>query len=226
MRSISIANALFSGTQQRLLSALLLNSHQPIYATELATHLGVRPSTLQRDLAKFTAAGILKMSRSGNRTYFQANEECPVFPDLRSLLIKTSGLVDVLHSELAPLAPKIKVAAVYGSIASGMETSASDIDLLIIGSAKMIELSPLLEQATGKLRRQINPTLYTPGEFSQKAHRSHFVQSVLGKPLLFVIGMKSDLETITGRKSRGGGANKPHRGGGASLARHRFLPRS
>jgi DNA-binding transcriptional ArsR family regulator len=199
MRKSSIANVLFSSTRQRLLSALLLNSHQPVYATELANHFGVRPSTLQRDLAKFTEAGILKMSRNGNRTYFQANEQCPVFPELRALLIKTSGLVDVLHGELAPLVSKIKVAVVYGSFASGTETSGSDIDLLIIGSVKMIELSPLLERATGKLRRQINPTLYTPGEFSQKARGSHFVQSVLGKPLLFVIGMDSDLETIPGR---------------------------
>jgi predicted nucleotidyltransferase len=199
MRSITIANALFSGTQQRLLSALLLNSHRPVYATELANHLGVRPSTLQRDLAKYTKAGILKMTRSGNRAYFQANEECPVFPELRTLLIKTAGLVDVLRDELTPLASKIKVAAVYGSIASGTETSGSDIDVLIIGSVRMIELSPLLEKATGTLRRQINPSLYSPEEFSQKARNSHFVQSVLGKPLLFVLGTSRDLETIAGR---------------------------
>jgi predicted nucleotidyltransferase len=195
MRKASIANVLFSSTRQRLLSALLLNSRQPVYATELANRFGVRPSTLQRDLAKFTQAGILKMFRSGNRAYFQANEECPVLPELRSLLIKTSGLADVLRVELAPLASKIKVAAVYGSIATGTETSGSDIDLLLIGSVKMIELVPLLEQVTGKLRRQINPTLYTPEEFSQKVRRSHFVQSVLGKPLLFVLGTNSDLET-------------------------------
>ena len=117
-------------------------------------------------------------------------------------MIKTSGLVDVLRGELAPLAANIEVAAVYGSMASGTETSGSDIDLLIIGSVKMIDLSSLLEEATGKLGRQINPTLYTPEELSQKARSSHFVQSVLGKPLLFVLGMKSDLEAITGRKSR------------------------
>jgi predicted nucleotidyltransferase len=211
MRKASIASFLFSSTRQRLLSALLLNSHQPIYATELANHLGVRPSSLQRDLARFTEAGILKMSRSGNRTYFQADEECPVFPELRALIIKTSGLVDVLDGELSPLGSKIKVAVVYGSIARGTETSGSDIDLLIIGSVKMIELSPLLEVATGKLRRQINPTLYTREEFSHKARSSHFVQAVLGKPLLFVIGMKSDLEAITGRKSRHDGTYKFHR---------------
>src|SRR5208282_4762939 len=132
-------------------------------------------------------------------------------PELRALLIKTCGLADLLRDELAPLASKIKVAAVYGSMASGTETSGSDIDLLIIGSVKMIELAPLLEQATGKLRRQISSSLYTLGEFSQKAHGSHFVQSVLGKPLLFVIGMKSDLEAITGRKPRGRRTHKPRR---------------
>jgi predicted nucleotidyltransferase len=209
MRKASISSVLFSSNRQKLLSALLLNSHQPMYAAELANHFGVRPSSLQRDLARFTAAGILKKSWSGNRTYFQANEECPVFPELRGLLIKTSGLVDVLHGELSRLASKIKVAVVYGSIASGTETSGSDIDLLIIGSVSMIELSPLLEQATRQLRRQINPTLYTLEEFTQKARRSHFVQSVLGKPLLFVIGMNGDLEAITGRKSRRSGTDKP-----------------
>jgi predicted nucleotidyltransferase len=219
MRNDSIANVLFSSTRQKLLSALLLNSHQRIYATELANHLGVRPSTLQRDLAKCTQAGILKMSRSGNRTYFQANEDCPVFPELRALLIKTCGLVDLLRGELARLSSKIKVAGVYGSMASGTETSGSDVDLLIIGSVKMIELSPLLEKATGKLRRQINPTLYSPVEFSQKARGSHFVQSVLGKPLLFVLGTRRDLEAIAGRKSPGGGTHHPGRDEGPAGGR-------
>ncbi len=106
---------------------------------------------------------------------------------------------------------QIKFDVVYGSIASGMETSGSDIDFLIIGSVKMIEMAPLLDEATRKLRRPINPTLYTCGEFSQKACNSHFVQSILGKPLLFVIGMNGDLETITGRKSHRGGTDKSHR---------------
>jgi DNA-binding transcriptional ArsR family regulator len=209
MRNISIADALFSGTRQRLLAALLLNSGEAVYAMELAKRLGVRPSTLQRDLAKLTAAGILKMTRSGNRTYFQASEECPVFPELRSLLIKTSGVVDVLRDGLASFGSKINVAAVYGSMASGTETSGSDVDLLIVGSVKMIDLSSVFEKVTGQLRRQINPSLYTPHEFQRKARGSHFVQSVLAKPLLFVVGVKRDLEAITGGKSHRRGADKP-----------------
>ena len=219
MRKSSIVSVLFSRTQQRLLSALLLKWHQPLYAAELANLCGVRPSTLQRDLAKYARAGILTMSRSGNRTYFKANEACPVFPELRALLVKTCGLLDVLHGELAPLASKIKVAAVYGSIASGTETSGSDIDLLIIGSVKMIELSPLLERAAGNLRREINPTLYTLEEFPQKARDSHFVQSVLGRPLLFVLGTSRDIDSLRARQCR-----QQHRGGRTPFSRHRSLP--
>ena len=209
MRKCSIADALFSNTQQKLLSALLLNSRERAYASELSKRFGVKPSTLQRDLARLTSAGILKMTRNGNRTYYQADEECPVFPELRSLLIKTAGVVDTLRAQLAPIASRINLAAVYGSIASGVETSRSDIDLLLIGSVKMIDLSPLLEQATSNLGRQINPSLYTSKEFSQKAHHSHFVKSLLAKTLLFVLGSKSDLETIAERKPRRVGTHEP-----------------
>jgi predicted nucleotidyltransferase len=160
--------------------------------------LGVRQSTLQRDLAKLTAAGVLKMSRNGNRAYFQADESCPIFSELRSLLLKTAGLVDVLHEQLAALGGQIRLAAVYGSVASGKETTGSDVDLLIIGTISLMDLVPLLEHATRQLRRQVNPTIYTPDEFSRKARDSRFVRTVLGKPLLFVVGDKRDLETITG----------------------------
>jgi hypothetical protein len=96
-------------------------------------------------------------------------------------------------------------------MASGTETSGSDVDLLVVGTVKMTDLVPQLEDASGTLRRQINPSLYSPGEFSKKAGVSHFIQSVLGKPLLFVKGMKGDLETITGRTPRRNRASEPSR---------------
>jgi len=209
MRKSPIASALFSRTQQRLLSALLLNSREPVYSAELARRFAVRPSTLQRDLSKLSLAGIINLSRSGNRVYYQANENCPVFPELRSLVLKTCGLVDFLHDELALFAGRIIVAAVYGSVASEMETSAGDIDLLVIGTVKMMDLVPMLERATGQLRRQVNPTIFTPDEFCQKARGSHFVRSVLGKPLQFVLGSRRDLEAITGRKPHHRGTDQP-----------------
>ena len=66
------------------------------YASELAQRLGVPSSSLQRELQDLTEAGILKTHKQGRMVYYQANRESPVFPDLRGLLLKTAGLVDVL----------------------------------------------------------------------------------------------------------------------------------
>ena len=208
MRHSSIADALFPRTRQRLLAALLLDHRKSWYAAELARQLGVQRSSLQRDLLRLAAAGVIKTARSGNRTYFQPDESCPVFAELQSLLLKTAGLADFVRQKLAAFSSQIRVAAVYGSIAAGWESSASDVDLLLIGSISLMDLVPLLQSATQELRRQINPTIYTPEAFALKAQNSHFVRSVLGKPLLFIIGTRGDLEAIAGPEANRAGAGR------------------
>jgi predicted nucleotidyltransferase len=203
MRHSVITDALFPRTRQRVLGVLLMNATRPWYAAELARHLGIRRSSLQRDLSRLTAAGLLKRSQNGNRVCFQADESSPVFPELRSLFLKTVGLVEVLREELLPLAKNIRVACVYGSITAGTEGPSSDVDLLIIGSISLMDLVPLLERMTQQLQRQVNPTLLSPEEFKQKVREGNrFLQSVLGKPVLFVIGTSDDLAAIAGRKAR------------------------
>ena len=204
-----MADALFPRTRQRLLASLLMSPRQPQYAAELATQLGVRRSTLQRDLRRLTAVGILKSSRNGNRVYFQADDSCPIFPELRSLLLKTTGLVDALREELASVASRIEIAFVYGSVAAGTETAGSDIDLMIVGSVGLMDLVPLLDRATRKFRREVNPTIYTPAEFAQRVRDSRFAKSVLGKPHLFVLGTGDGLEAIAGGETSRLGADGP-----------------
>lgn len=208
MRHSSIADALFPGTRQRLLGALLLNP-RPWYAAELAAHLRVTRSSLQRELSNLANAGILKVSQNGNRTYYQPDASCPVFGELRSLILKTTGLIDVLRVELMALQKEIKVACVYGSIAAGNEASGSDIDLLVVGTIGLMDMVPLLERMTHKLQRQVNPTIYTPGEIHNKARSSHFVKSLIDSPMIFVVGTKSDLEGIIGRETHCARADKP-----------------
>jgi DNA-binding transcriptional ArsR family regulator len=134
MSKSSVANTLFSGTRHKLLSALLLRPRQRVYAAELAKQLRVRPSTLQRDLARLTQAGILIMTRDGNRTYFQANAECPIFPELRALMLKTSGPIEALPSAHLPPRSKTKPAPLRASTAKAPDLSGSASDSLTIGS--------------------------------------------------------------------------------------------
>jgi len=118
--------------------------------------MGVPPSSLQRELQELVKAGILKTRRQGRMAYHQANSESPLFPELRGLLLKTTGLVDVLADVLKPLTKKLSVVFIYGSIASGNEQSDSDIDLMVVGAVSPPDLALPLRRAreTTRPRRQ------------------------------------------------------------------------
>lgn len=161
--------------------------------------MGVPSSSLQRELLDLTEAGILKTHRQGRMVYYQVNADSPLFSDLRGLLLKTAGLVDVLADALEPLVTKLRLVFVYGSIASGSEQSDSDIDLMVVGNLPPVDLSLPLRHARELLGREINPTIYAPKEFGKKrAAKDHFLTRVLDKPKLFVIGNTNELDEAAG----------------------------
>jgi DNA-binding transcriptional ArsR family regulator len=189
MRKIRTLDALLPKTRQGILAATLVQPEKAWYASELAHRLGVPSSSLQRELHDLSEAGILKTYRQGRMVYYQANRDSPVFPDLRGLLLKTAGLVDVLAQALKPVAAKVATAFVYGSIAAGSEESDSDIDLMVVGQVSPEDLALPLRRARESLGREINPTVYTPAEFERKhAANDPFLKQVLDKPRLVVLG--------------------------------------
>jgi len=199
MRNIRSLDALLPKTRQGILAAMLIQPGKAWYASELARRMGVPSSSLQRELEGLTEAGILKTHRQGRMAYYQANTDSPLFPDLRGLLLKTAGLVDVLADALKPLARKLRIVFVYGSIASGSEQSDSDIDLMVVGKISPAELALPLRRARELLGREINPTVYTQAEFDRKrAAKDHFLARVLDKPKLFVLGNSNELGKAAG----------------------------
>jgi predicted nucleotidyltransferase len=148
--------------------------------TELARHLHVTPSSLQRELESLVNAGLLLRRVDGRRTYFQANENSPLFPDLRGLMEKTRGLIPVLKDALKRFDSRIDLALLYGSVARGEEGATSDVDLMIVGTLKQIDLLPVLRKLEGRFRREVNVTLFSPEEFgSKRAGGDHFLSTVL-----------------------------------------------
>lgn len=192
-------DALLPKTRQGILAATLGQPEKAWYASELAHRLGVPSSSLQRELHDLSEAGILKTYRNGRMVYYQANRASPVFPDLRGLLLKTAGLVDVLAQALKPVAAKVATAFVYGSIAAGGEESDSDIDLMVVGGMSPEDLALPLRRARESLGREINPTVYTPAEFERKhAANDPFLKQVLDQPRLVVLGIKGELGKVAG----------------------------
>ena len=94
-RNFGLAEALFPKVRQQILSTLLLDSDRAWYLSDLANHHHLTPSSLQRELASLVEVGILTSYRDGNRAYFKADAECPVFRELQGFFIKTSGLADL-----------------------------------------------------------------------------------------------------------------------------------
>ena len=194
-------DALLPRTRQAILAATLVNPERWWYMSDLAKHLGRSPSSLQRELAALTHAGILRRRREGNRAYYQADPDCPFLRELQGILVKTAGLVDVLRNTLRPLARRIVLAFVYGSVARAEERSTSDIDLIVVGSIGLAQTAPLLRRAEERLKRPVNVTVYTPAEFAAKAKAGHhFLRAVLDRDKLFVLGNSRALESLIGKQ--------------------------
>ncbi len=212
MRRSGVLDALVSKTKQRILAATVLQSERSWYLVELAAHLKLQPSSIQRELRLLADAGILTRRENGNRVYFQADRNCPIFPELERMLLKTVGLVDVLRQALAPFADRVKIAFIYGSIAASEERSGSDVDLMVIGTIGFSDIALALRDVRSQLGRSVNPAVYTLEEFRTKVKEGHhFLHAVLGEEMVFVHGSKDDLAKLADRPAREDAPDQPPR---------------
>jgi predicted nucleotidyltransferase len=201
MSSSGSLDALFPTIRAGVLSATILQPERWWFMTELARHLETSPSSLQRELESLVAAGLLLRRQDGRRTYFKANPDSPLFADLRGLLDKTSGLVPALKSTLTHFGDRIELAFLYGSIARGEEHSASDVDLMIVGTLKQIDLLPALRKLETRFRREVNVTLYSPEEFLRRqTAEDHFLHTVLKGKTIPLKGTVHELEETASRQ--------------------------
>ena len=193
--SPGLADALFAKVQQRVLGVLFGNPRRSFYANEVIGLARSGTGAVQRELARLEASGLVTVTRVGRQKHYQANASSPVFEELRALVLKTSGLADVLRTALAPVSESIRAAFVYGSIAKGQDTAASDIDLMVVSDRlTYADLFAALEEAAAHLGRKVAPTIYSSKELLKRVKQDNaFVTRVLAQPKLWLIGDESDL---------------------------------
>lgn len=192
---MSVSDVLFPLQYRRkVLAFVCMNPDEWIHLRELARQTGASPGTLKKEVDALTAVGLLQTRRVGNQTQFRVNSDHPVFPELSALVRKTMGLVDVLRMALAALHDQVKVAFVFGSMASASEHAYSDVDVMLIGSLSFAQAVQALHPVQAQLGREINPKVMTLEEWSaKKSSGSAFVLDVLAKPKLFVRGSEDEL---------------------------------
>jgi predicted nucleotidyltransferase len=192
-----IGTTLFGKTRRAILTLLFSHVDESFYLRQLTRSAGVGMGAVQRELKTLVDAGIISRNVQGNQVYYQANSQSPVFKELKSLVMKTAGVGDVVRTALAPLADRIGAAFIYGSIARGAERKSSDIDVLIVGNVTFAEVTAALNSAQETIGREINPTVYPLTEFMSKVRMGHhFLDTVLGGEKLFLIGDEDELERM------------------------------
>jgi predicted nucleotidyltransferase len=194
-RPRSLADALFTRTQQRVLGVLFGDPDRSFYASELIRTAGTGSGAAQRELAKLEDSGLVVGRRIGHQKHYQANPSSPLFTDLRNIVLKTVGLAEPLREALKPLSSAIRAAFVYGSVAKATDRSGSDIDLMVISDGLTYgEVFGALERVAKDIGRTVNPTVYTAAEFSKRSRGENaFVTRVLQQPKVWVIGSEDDL---------------------------------
>jgi len=190
-----LGEVLFSKTRRQVLRLLFGQPGRAYHLNEIVRLADVGTGSVARELEKLTAVGLVQVEKVGNQKHYEANRASPIYPEIHGIVLKTFGLADVLKAALATLQDRIRVAFVYGSVASNTDTAESDIDLLIIGAdLSYPELMNVLAGAEETLARRINPTLYSSGEFARKlGEDSAFLQRVLKQPKIFLVGDKDDV---------------------------------
>ena len=192
-----LAELLSSRARAEIFRLLFGGRGEELHVREIERRSGLNNSTLRQELRKLVRLDLVQSRRDSNRVYYRAKVENPLYPEIRNLVLKTSGLSDVLKSALRD--KRIRVAFVFGSIASGEEKAGSDVDLMVIGQLGLRDLSRLLSGIEEKIGREVNPHVLREEEFRKRIRaKEHFVSRVMETPKIFIVGSHRELEAMGG----------------------------
>ena len=188
----SVADALFTATQQRVLSLLFGQPERSFFTKELIDLAGGGSGAVQRELARLQQSGLVVQTVLGNQKHYQANVQAPIFAELRGIVGKMLGPADALRQALAPIAAEVRLALLYGSVAKRSDTAHSDFDLLLVSDTLTLEqVYAALAPAEQQLGRPVSPTLYTSAEFRKRLEQGNpFLTKILAGNTIALIGDK------------------------------------
>ncbi len=195
-RRRGMAEALFPAARRQVLGLLLLHPDREWHLRKIARQTRLSPSAVQREVLSLVEAGILERRLESRRAYYRANRDCPIYPELHGLMLKTAVLADVLREALAAV-NGITLAFTFGSMAKGTGDARSDVDVLVVADAPFADISAAFLSAQERLGREVNPTVYSPEEFADRIKaRQHFLMRVLQEPKIMLVGTPDDLERM------------------------------
>jgi len=195
MSFVSIGNALFTKTQQKVLGLLYGEPTRRFYTNEIVRLANMGRGTIRRELDRLLAARLLIVTHEGNQHYYQSNQDNPIWAELVDIVRKSFGIVDVIKIALLDIDDEIELSFIFGSIAKQTETVNSDIDLFVVSdSIAYADLMAILSTVEQSLGRTINPSIYAREQIKTKLiENNSFLTRVMEQPKLWIKGVESDI---------------------------------
>lgn len=197
-QTITIGDALFTKTQQKIMSLLFQKPDTTFYLNQIVRQAGIGKGTIKRELEKMTVAGLLTVKHIGNQKHYQANSSAPIYHELVAITRKTFGIANVIRQTLEPIENAIEFAFIYGSIAKATETAKSDIDLMIIShDLTYADIMNLLISVETELQRTINPTIYNSLDFNDKLQQGNsFLTRIINQEKIMIMGSENVIRQV------------------------------
>ena len=182
-----------SKLREELLMLYITNPTKKYYLRELERILDFSVGNIRRELINLENSGLFLSENKGNLVYFFLNKKYPLLKEVKSIILKNSGVSKILRNNLKKI-KDVNQAFIYGSFAAGDERADSDIDLMIIGKVDEEKLIEEINKIEKKLQRDINYTIYEKHDFKKKKEDGNaFIIDILKKKKIFLIGDENDL---------------------------------
>jgi predicted nucleotidyltransferase len=156
-----LSDTLFGRTRGAVISILYGHVGEAFYLRQLARRAEIALGPVQREVRQLVDAGLVTRKMVRAQTLYSANQESPVFSEIKSLVTKTVRMHDLLRTGLDPLRKKINLAFIYGSVARSGETERSDVDLVVVGRVDFSTVVGKLAAAQKILNRKTTDARHT-----------------------------------------------------------------
>lgn len=180
---MSVIDFMLSVRQQKILAPLLLNPEQSFGTTELIEKSGEGRGAGQAALRKMVESGVVIVTHQGNQKRIQINTEFPIYPELRSICLKTFGLLWTIKGILEPL--EIERAFIFGSVAKGSDKADSDIDLMVISDIDLVRVYAAVDAIEKAVGRTVHINKHARDEWAS-LQSDPLIQRIMTEPRIEV----------------------------------------
>ena len=151
-----------SRTRIKLMMKFFLNSTTRSYLRDLEGEFGESTNAIRVELNRFEEAGLLQSEQQGNKKIFKANTRHPLFGDIHSILLKYTGIDQVVEKVVNNLGG-VSQAWLIGDFARGSDSKV--IDIMLVGEdIDRPYLLNLVEKTENLISRKIRYMLLEPKE--------------------------------------------------------------